>query len=343
MRRIRPLAFALALGLFGGAAQAAPKTKAPRGVYDLSIFGFNEGEPYRLKGAEAEAILTAPDSAVFQFASLDWTSKDQRGTWIKTNDIFSRFPERAPTDFFRVYRLETPQGTEVLLVPNPSLSDTQQRYAPSVLRFEGDKLSPTWAAQTLQGERFRVVDIRDLNADGEPELLLGGEAGRSGAYQFLELVGQPQTGERIALNVGHVDSLHYVDLNRDGQIEVVIRTRVGRRGPASQWTYLDQLYRWNRETFESADALYPRYHDEQTIPTLIGELIDNHTERLSILEEKVNAIRKVRELTASLSKAPADFHAKKSKPWPSFSAKSTRMRAPSSKHSTQVSVTILKS
>ncbi len=167
-----------------------------------------------------------------------------------------------------------------------------------------------WAATGLSGERFRVVDIRDLNGDLDPEILLGGEGGQAGFYQFMELAALGPQGW-VVLDVPHVESLHYVDLDGDGKIEIVQRERVGRKGPAYQWTYIDHLHRWTGSRFEPADALFPRYHDEQTLPTLIGDLIDNHDARLPILEEKLTAIAKVRELTAQWSNAPRGFHAKK--------------------------------
>lgn len=295
-------------------AHAAPKPKAHRGQYDLSILGFNDGDPYRIKGSEAEAVLTDPDAMVYQFTSTDWMAKSQRGAWVKLADVVGRFPERTPTELFKVYEFDfsADRSNEVLIVPTPAVGP-DVRFAPSVLRLGPDKMTPLWAATTLPGERFRVVDIRDLNGDLDPEILLGSEGSQSAAYQFMELVGLASGSTWVVLDVPHVDSLHFVDLDRDTKLEVVVRQRVGRKGPASQWTYVDNLHRWTGIRFENIDAAFPRYHDEQTIPTLIGELIDNHDDRMLLLEEKLAAIVRLRELTLTWTPMPKSHHPKKLK------------------------------
>ncbi|HRE90350.1 MAG TPA: hypothetical protein PK095_14555 [Myxococcota bacterium] len=302
----------LALTLVAPAAMAAPKPKVHRGQYDLSILGFNDGDPYRIKGAEAEAVLTDPDAMVYQYTTTDWMAKSQRGAWVKLADVVSRFPERQATELFKVYEFDfsADRTNEVLIIPTPTLGP-DLRFAPSILRIGADKMTPLWAATTLPGERFRVVDVRDLNGDNDPEILLGGEGSQSAAYQFMELVGLASGSTWVVLDVPHVDSLHYVDLDQDNLVEVVVRQRVGRKGPASHWTYIDTLHRWTGIRFEPNDATFPRYHDEQTIPTLIGDLIDNHDERLSILDEKLAAIARMRELTLSWTPKPKNHHAKK--------------------------------
>lgn len=302
----------LGLALFcAGAAHAAPKPHA-QGRYDLAILGFNDGDPFRLKGAEAESILTDPDAQIFQLQAADWMAKAQRGAWVKVADVLGKLPERTPNELIKVYKLDMDgdHAPELLLVPTVALAEAQVRYAPSILRVGGDKLAPVWAALNLPGERFRVVDIRDLNGDLEPEVLLGGEGGQAGFYQFMELAALGPQGW-VVLDVPHLESLHFVDLDRDDRVEIVVRERVGRKGPAYQWTYIDHLHRWNGTRFEPADAQFPRYHDEQTLPTLIGDMIDNHDAQMVILEEKLAAIARVRELTLTWTSAPRGFHAKK--------------------------------
>jgi len=309
-RSLVRVVLSLALGA-STTTHAAPKPHGP-GRYDLGILGFNDGDPFRLKGAEAESILSDADAQIFQFQTTDWMAKNQRGTWVRVSEVLGRLPERAPNELIKVYKLDLDgdHAPEVLLVPTVVLAEQQLRFAPSILRVGSDKIAPLWAATGLSGERFRVVDIRDLNGDLDPEILLGGEGGQAGFYQFMELAALGPQGW-VVLDVPHVESLHYVDLDGDGRIEIVVRERVGRRGPAYQWTYIDHLHRWSGARFEPADALFPRYHDEQTLPTLIGDLIDNHDARMPILEEKLTAIQKVRELTSQWSSAPRGFHAKK--------------------------------
>ncbi|MBL8787788.1 MAG: hypothetical protein JNJ59_22995 [Deltaproteobacteria bacterium] len=313
------VAGALALGLcLVGAlgvttpASAKPKPKTHQGQYDLGILGFNDGDPFRLKGAEAEAVLLDPDAQVYLFQTNDWMAKVQRGAWVKVSDVLGRFPERAPNELLKVYKLDlsSDRAPEVVIVPTAILGEQQIRCAPSILRVGSDKMTPLWAATTLPGDRYRVVDIRDLDNDLDPEVLLGGEGGQAGYYQFMELIALGKDGW-VALDVPHVESLHFVDLDRDDKIEVVVRERFGRKGPAYQWTYIDHLYRWTGQKFEPADAAFPRYHDEQTLPTLIGDLIDNHDARLPILEEKLVAMQKVRDITAQWTTAPRGFHQKK--------------------------------
>ena len=54
------------LGLTTIAIGAPSPRPGPR-PYDVSILGFNEGAPYRLQGAEAEAVLVDPTAVVFRF------------------------------------------------------------------------------------------------------------------------------------------------------------------------------------------------------------------------------------------------------------------------------------
>jgi len=299
-----PLLVALAL-------VGAPKPKAYHGGYTLDILGWNEGDPYRMRGAEAEAILSDPGAVLFQFQSSDWMSKNQRGTFVKLADVLGRFPERAPTELVKVlsFDIDGDRAPEALLVPTPFLAEGQ-RYAPTLLRMGPDGATSMWAATELPGERFRVQDLRDLNADGRLELVLAGESGQSGFYRFFEIVGFGPQGFQT-LNVEHDDELHYVDLDQDDKIEIVLRERVGRKGASHRWTYVDRLQRWTGAPFESAEALYPHYRDEQTLPTLIGDLLDDHDARAAILDEKVQAILGVRQTTASWSPVPKGFHTKK--------------------------------
>lgn len=306
------LALLAALVVPGPPASARPRPKAPEGHYNLDILGFNDGEPYRLKGAEAEAILGDPGAELFQFQVANWMLKNQAGAYVKVADAAGRFPERAATDLVRVYQiaLDGDAAPEMLLVPTAVLNDGQHRYAPTLLKLVGESYRAIWSATELPGERYRVQDVRDLNGDGRLEVLLTGESGKSGFYQFLELVGYGKKAFS-SLSANHVDSMHYVDLDGDGHIEVVIRERVGHRGPAYQWTYIDHLHRWDGARFVPADEDFPRYHDEQTVPTLIGDLIDHYTAGKGILDEKVDAITSVRKLVSGWSKLPRGFHQRK--------------------------------
>jgi len=290
---------------------AAPRPKAYHGVYALDILGWNDGDPYRLRGAEAEAILSDPDAVIFQFQSPDWLSKNQRGSYVKLSEVIGRFPERAATELVKVlsFDMEGDRTAEALLVPTPFLGEGS-RFAPTLLRLGPDGPTPLWAATELPGERFRVQDIRDLNDDGRLEVVLAGESGQAGFYRFFEVVGNGPQGFQT-LNVEHDDELHYVDLDQDQHLEIVVRERVGRKGASHQWTYIDHLQRWSGFRFESAEEVFPHYHDEQTLPTLVGDLLDNHDARGAILDEKVQAILTVRQTTAAWNPVPRGFHAKK--------------------------------
>ena len=162
------------------------------------------------------------------------------------------------------------------------------------------------AFRDLRGERYKVLDIRDLNQDGGKELLIAGEVGSKGVYVFRQLIGAHPSGFGV-LQVRHVDSIHYVDLNRDRQIEIVVKERVGRRGAPYLWTFIDHLYRWDGSAFVGAISQFPRYHDEQTLPSLVGTLIDHYDAKLAILMEKVDAIKRVRANTLIGLKRPKGY------------------------------------
>lgn len=300
----------LSLACLAGPAEAAPATRSDSGGYDRAILGFNDGAPYRLQDAAAVAVIGDPTAVVFRFAKTDWMSKDTVGVYVSARDLAARFPQRSPADLFDVFSvdLDADRVPEIILLPRTELLGDGRRYGASILGLapRGGGYTPLWSAQGLPGERSRVVDIRDLNADGRPELLLAGEAGTSGYYQFHELVARSPEGFRT-LPVRHVDSLHYVDLDRDGRVELVIRERVGRRGPAYQWTYIDQLRQWDGKDFVDAAARYPRYHDEETLPTLVGDLIDHYDAKTPILDEKIDAIRVVRASVLARTPRPADL------------------------------------
>lgn len=306
---------ALTLGIVGSSAAAvgAPRPKPYSGSYDLDILGFNDGDPYRLRGASAEAVLAEEGAELYRFESTDWVNRAGQGSLLPVTRLTDRFPERSPAELVAVYGVDLDaSGTpEMLLVPDAeAIGDEDERWAPTILGLtEEGGYQPLWAAERLPGQRFRVVDIRDLNADGRPEILLAGEAGNSGYYQFHELVARTKAGFET-LPVKHVDSIHFVDLDRDRRVEVVVRRRVGRRGPAYQWTYVDRLLQWTGDGFESADARFPRYHDEETLPTLVGDLIDHYEAKPAILEEKIEAIEMVREQVLDRTERPGDLDAR---------------------------------
>jgi len=98
-----------------------------------------------------------------------------------------------------------------------------------------------------------------------------------------------------------------VDLNRDNRFEIVLRKRVGRRGPASQWTYVDRLMQWNGQAFADADEAFPGYHDLETLPALVSNLIDHYTATSPILGEKIDAIEEVRGRVLTTASRPKGF------------------------------------
>jgi hypothetical protein len=291
-------------------ATAAPKPRSDSAGYDRAILGFNDGAPYRLHAAAAAAVIGDPTARVFRFTKSDWMSKDTEGTHVSARDIAERFPQRPPADLIDVFSvdLDADRVPEIVLVPRSELIGDGRRYATTILGLapRGAGYVVLWSALSLPGERSRVVDIRDLNGDGRPEVLLAGEAGSSGYYQFHELVARAADGFRT-LPVKHVDSLHYVDLDRDAKVELVIRERVGRRGPAYQWTYVDQLRQWDGKSFIDATSRYPRYHDEETLPTLVSDLIDHYDAKTPILDEKIEAIRTVRATVLAATPRPPDL------------------------------------
>lgn len=275
---------------------------------DLDILGFNEGDPYRLRGAEAEAVLRDPSAMLFRFQSRDWMKRDKEGRLLPVTEVVSRFPGRSPAELVSVYRLDLDgdKTHEVLLFAVADELTRRHRYAPTVLRLTERGYEPFWISDELPGERHRLVDVRDLNGDGELELLLSGEAGHSGYYRFHQLVGR-LGASTVVLPVKHVDSLHYVDLNQDKSFEIVLRTRVGRRGPASQWTYVDRLIEWDGQSFADADERFPGYHDLETLPALVSNLIDHYTATSPILEEKIDAIEEVRGRVLTTVSRPKGF------------------------------------
>ena len=287
---------------------AAPRPKQDSGRLDLDLLGFNDGGPYRLEGALAEAVLAEKGAVVFRSDSRDWMARSGEGTYVPVSDVVARYPARSASELVAVYRLDLDgdRVMEVLLVADNVKLGGKGRYTPTVLRVGSKGYEPAWATDKLPGERFRVVDARDLNGDGRVELLLVGEAGKAGYYHFHQLIGQGPRG-LARLEVKHVDSLHYVDLDRDGQLELVVRERVGRRGQAYQWTYVDRLFHWDGKTFNSVDKRYPRYHDEETLPTLLSGLVDHYDAKGPILDEKVEAIEAVRDSVLAHVKAPRGF------------------------------------
>lgn len=298
----------LPLTLTGPTANAAPKPRQGTSIaYGLDIHGFNDGAPYLLRGAQAQAALGESGAVVFRLASSNWLDKDIKGTYVKVAAIKSRYANRTIAEMFSVYRLDVDkdQVPEVLVVARSEAIGDGRRYAPTLLRQTPAGYEPVWAAR-MAGQSYRVVDIRDLNADGAAELLLAGDAGSSGYYQFHEVVGHTSKGA-VTLPIRHTDSVHYVDLDRDGSMEIVVRERVGRRGPAYQWTYVDHLHSWDGATFGEAYERFPRYHDVQTLPMLLGGLIDHYDAKVPILMEKVEALKRVRRSVLERIQKPPRF------------------------------------
>lgn len=295
--------------LMAGTVHASPPpTPVKAAGYSLGILGFNDGRPYRIDGAQADAVLGDASAVLWRFKAANWMDKAQTGAFVTVADVTSRYPGRSAHEMVRVFNADLDgDGTaEVILVPRNQKIADKARYAPTILSRVAGGYKPLHAVKRLPGERFHVVDMRDLDGNGTPEILFSGEAGRRGYYHFHELLGR--TGKVFAiLPVKHVDSVHYVDLNRDGKAEVVVRQRVSRRGPPNHWTYVDQLYGWTGKQFTSANKNFPRYHDVQTLPKLVGELIDHYEAELPILNEKVKAIRNVRRGVMNGMRKPPKF------------------------------------
>ena len=239
-------------------------------------------------------------------------SRTRKGRVLPASQLAERFPERSLGDLFRVYRFDVvgDRSPEILIVGTAALFELGVRLAPTLLAVEPSGLQVIWHGGELLGDRFRVADLRDLNGDLDPELLLVGEAGQGGAWQFMALLGHGPRGFQ-QLVAQSADSLLYMDLDRDGQIEVVHRERVGRRGTAHQWTYIDTIWRWSGELFTRQQAAFPRYHDEETLPALIGQLIDQFDARRPVLDEKTDAIRRVRAETMAGREPPKRFDVKR--------------------------------
>ena len=299
---------ALCLLLCFGTDAAASKGQADSGGLSLDVLGFNDGKPYRLEGASAEAVVNDDTAVIFRLKGRNWMSRSGDGEYVKVTDVTARFPQRSPAELVSVYRFDLDaDGThELFLLPNNALIGDKHRYAPTLLKRKRSAYTPLWSASELPGERFQLLDVRDLNRDGKLEFVVIGEAGRAGFYRFRQIVGISRRAV-MAHEVKHVDLLKFVDTDSDGVIELVIGERAGQRGRPETWTYVNRIHHWGPQGLQGVDVDYRAYHDAETLPTLVEGLIDCGDCRRSILDEKVAAIEQVVQLLLDHSKRPKGF------------------------------------
>ena len=127
-------------------------------------------------------MLAEKGAAVFRFKSQHWMPRGGEGTYVPVAEVVARFPARDASELVAVFRLDLDgdRAMDVLLVADNEKLGGDRRFAPTVLRMGGDGYEPSWAADQLPGERFRLVDARDLNRRWPARAVVLGPGGQGG-------------------------------------------------------------------------------------------------------------------------------------------------------------------
>lgn len=274
---------------------AKPHPIRGQGALKTDELAFNHGESARLTLAELSVFSRRSDAQVFELAGDNWLLTGRSGELIQLETLSDRYPSQRLGELLDVYRvdLNLDKAPEYFVFVRGKNEDGRQ-YSATVLTERNGKLSFLYRPQDVPGERFRMVDVRDHDGDGRPEIILAGEGGEGDFYTYFAVLAMNAKGELQQRVLQAPETVHLMDMDEDGTNEFLVRKVVSKRGERPlYWTLVDRIMMWNGQTFEEEPKKFLDYHNEETKPRLIDELLDFHQEDLLLLETKVEVIRQV--------------------------------------------------
>ena len=231
----------------------------------------------------------------FELEGDNWLVTGRGGKLIDLETLGDRYSSQRIGELLDVYRLDLnlDQSPEYFVFVRGKSEDGRQ-YSATILTEQNGKLSFLYRPLDLPGERFRMMDVRDHDGDGRPEIVIAGEGGEGDFYTYFAVIGMNGKGELQQQVLQAPETIHLMDMNRDGKNEFLVRKVVSKRGERPlYWTLVDRIMVWDGLTFQEEPREFAGYHNEETKPRLIDELLDFHGEDLLLLETKVEVLRQV--------------------------------------------------
>ena len=276
-------------------ASAKGRALGDFGTLNTDEAPLNHGEMARLTLAELSLFARRPDAKVWQFEGKNWLQENRKGALIAVEALGDRYPSRRLGELLDVYRFDLDQdgGSEYLVFVRGRMPDGVQ-YGATLLSERQGKLEMLYYPSNVPGERYQMLDLRDHDGDGRLEVILGGEGGEGDYYTYIGVLAMNGEGALKTKVLNAPETLHLMDMNEDGTFEFLVRKVVSRRGERPlYWTLVDRITLWNGQEFQEEPIEFIAFHDEETKPRLIDELLDFHTLDLLLLETKIEVIRQV--------------------------------------------------
>lgn len=292
MRRV------LAILLTFLAVQGVAEAKVP--VYrtsnlNVEELAFNHGDAVRLSLAELSVFARRSDARIWGFDGVDWLAKGRKGRLVALQDFTDRNPSRRLGELLDVYRLDiNKDGKNEYFVFVRGKSEDGVHYGATLFTERAGALELIFYPENVPGERYQMMDARDHDGDGRPEVIIAGEGGEGDFYTYYAVLAMDGDGVLRQHVLQAPETLHLMDMNQDGAMEFLVRKVVSRRGERPLfWTLVDRVHVWDGSVFQDEPAEYLSYHNEVTKARLIDELLDFHSEELLLLETKVEVLRQV--------------------------------------------------
>ena len=308
------VALVAAVMLAGGSARAA---RLPTGsrlgppTLDPSESGLNEGEGHRLTDAQLEALSGEPGVEIWRFHGSNWMKAGRTGTAETLDQVRGQLGGRPLGEVVKAYRFDMDSnGTpEILLTCAGDGPGGRLHYGATILTKRGEEWKLLFQSEDLPGETYQVEDIRDHDGDGRLEVIVTARAGSAGFYTTYGVLAFTADGTLKRYVTRPPDTLHLVDLDRNGHYELLVRHLVSRRGPGHLWTFVDRVVLWDGTAFVEEPPTLAAYHDEVGKPRLIDELIDHFDEDVVVLKIKTDILRQLQAHVEKLMPSPGNVEA----------------------------------
>lgn len=277
------------------AASAAPPASAALGrpTLDPTEYGMNEGDALRMSATDVADLAKEPGVVLWRFHGTNWMKTGRTGSPVTLDELSGDYGRRPVSELVAGWHADLDgNGTlEVILVAVGEAERGRTKYGATVLARRGERWDMLFHSQDLPGETYQVEDIRDLDGDGRLDVILSARAGAADFYTSWAVLAFDAKGGLQRYITRPPDSLHLMDLDKDGRFELVVRHLVSRRGLSHLWTFLDRIVSWDGQRFVEEPSRFVRYHDEVVKRRLIDELIDHYDADPVVLKIKTDVLR----------------------------------------------------
>lgn len=283
-----------AKALIPGLSIKSIKKSALSQKIDLREYAFNEGTDYEKSFQEAQEFIPLHELVIWQD---DFKDPSQSGfiSVTKMKD-FDGNPVNLEQSL-QIFGIDFDGDLqeEILLVPRIISGNY---YRATILKKFFDYYQPI-AISEITGDFCYVVDIRDLNQDQHPDLILGCSSGASSYQDIREVFWF--SGDRLQTQVFN-QWVRLRDFNQDGIFELLVDSVGGTSGSHAQWAYWTDIYVWNGQRYEKDNARYPEYYKEELIPGYLSEILsysESSTENMMVILDRVILIQQAENIIQS--------------------------------------------